>query len=193
MEIIATPQDALYLSWHSPNRVAAPENLPRLLPAKSCYRGLNELNRLLVRLGFAVVPFEGVPTGRYGWPVLPEALTDALAGLTEFYGRRLPPVRIVDNGMCDVDSRAAQRRALLAGRLGWLGRVMAQGVTVRGYEYWSIMDNLDWIRRYARLYSISVPTASGTVPAAPRDWARSGWFGRDTANPAAAGRALRVV
>jgi beta-glucosidase len=45
---------------------------------------------------------------------------------------------------------------------------------VRGCEYWSILDNLDWVQRYARLYSISEATESVTSPAAPCDWARTG-------------------
>ncbi|OXM64112.1 beta-glucosidase [Amycolatopsis vastitatis] len=188
LELIAAPQDVLYLTWYAPVRVTTPQNLPLLLPAESCYRALNEVNGLLVRLGFALVPFDGVETGRYGWPVLPEALADALAGLAGWYGSRLPPVRIVDNGMGDASGGAPRRRAVLASRLGWLARLMERGVPVRGYEYWSIVDNLPWLRRYARLYSIS-------DPAAPAENLEPGWT-RAFARPQEApreGRRLHIV
>lgn len=178
MEIISAPQDTLHLSWHAPVCVTTPASLPRLLPAASCLRALGDLNRLLARLDFALVPFEGVQTGRHGWPLLPEGLADALAGLAAVYGDRLPPLRIVDNGMGEPAGRSAsQRRAALANQLTWLSRIIDQGVPVRGYEYWPITDNLDWITRYSQLYSITVPDHGRLVtPAIPYDWARSGPF-----------------
>jgi beta-glucosidase len=191
LELISAPQDVLYLTWYAPIRVTTPQNLPLLLPAESCYQALNEVNRLLVKLGFALVPFDGVETGRHGWPVLPEALADALAGLAGYYGSRLPPVRIVDNGMGDASGGAVRRRAVLASRLGWLARLVERGVPVRGYEYWSLVDNLPWLRRYARLYSISDPAASaGSLE--PGDWTRSGAFARAPETPRA-GRTLHIV
>lgn len=71
LEIIATTQDMLGLSWHTPFRVTAPENLPHVLPADKCQGTLNEVNRLLVGLGFAITPFDDVETTAYGWPSSP--------------------------------------------------------------------------------------------------------------------------
>jgi beta-glucosidase len=192
LEIISAPQDALHLAWHAPVRITTPASLPRLLPAASCLRALGDLNRLLARLDFALVPFEDVQTGPHGYPLLPEALADALAGLAALYGDRLPPLRVVDNGMGEPAGRSAtRRRALLANQLTWLSRIIAKGVPVRGYEYWPITDNLDWIKRYSRLYSISVPDHGRlTPPPIPCDWARSGPFRADA--PRRSGR-LRLV
>jgi beta-glucosidase len=178
MEIISAPQDTLHLSWHAPVRVTTPASLPRLLPAADCLRALSDLNRVLAPLDFALVPFEGVQTGPHGWPLVPEGLADALAGLAALYGDRLPPLRVVDNGMGEPAGRSAQRRrALLTNQLTWLRRIIDRGMPVRGYEYWPITDNLDWIRRYSQLYSITVPDHGRlTPPAIPCDWARSGPF-----------------
>ena len=38
LETIATEQDLLGLSWHTPFRVTAPENLPRVLPTENLLR-----------------------------------------------------------------------------------------------------------------------------------------------------------
>ncbi|MFE7928166.1 family 1 glycosylhydrolase [Streptomyces sp. NPDC057456] len=181
---IATEQDLLGLSWHTPFRVTAPENLPRVLPAVNCRSALNEVNRLLVGLGFAIVPFEDVETTAYGWPIIPEGLADAVAGLHDLYGELLPPLSVIDNGMGDLDlvddtghSDDARRRALLRARLSWLARLVAAGVDVRGYEYWSVLDNLETKFRYTRLYAMAVPDHEPPPrPPIPSDWLSRGAF-----------------
>jgi beta-glucosidase len=185
MAVIATPQDILGLSWHNPLRVTAPENLPGLLPTLGCFRELNEVNRLLVRLGFALVPFDEVETTAYGWPLIPEALADSVAAVHDLYGELLPPLAVIDNGMGDLDlvdadgrTDAARRRAVRGARLSWLARVAAAGVPLRSYEYWSVLDNADTKLRYAQLYAVAVPDHETLPqPACPSDWTHSGAFG----------------
>ena len=186
MQIITTPQDVLGLSWHCPSRISAPENLPGSFPAQSRFRALNELNLLLARVGFAVVPFDDVETSAAGWPIVPEGLADAIASLHATYGELLPSLHITDNGMADPDepgtvpdAGASRRRASLAARLSWLARVVACGVKVSGYEYWSKRDNLEWRLHYSQLYGIAVP--AGDVepqpqPPIPRDWVNEDVF-----------------
>lgn len=135
-----------------------------MLPTTKCRSALNEVNRLLVGLGFAIVPFDDVETTAYGWPIIPEGLADAVAGLYELYGDELPPLSVVDNGMGDLDlvddtghSDDTRRRALLRARLSWLAGIVAAGVEVCGYEYWSVLDNLEAKFRYTRLYAMAVP------------------------------------
>jgi len=184
LETISTPQDMLALSWHLPIRVTAPENLPRVLPVLGCFQALNDVNSLLKRLGFAVVPFEKVEATSLGWPIVPEGLADALASLYSCYLDRLPPLHLVDNGMSDPDDvdehdevGRARRRAILRARLTWLAGVMDYGVRVRGYEYWSVLDNLGWKLDYSKLYGLSVPRGRAPAqPPIPRDWARTGAF-----------------
>ncbi|MFF3335275.1 glycoside hydrolase family 1 protein [Streptomyces sp. NPDC002888] len=184
LEVIATPQDLLGLSWHTPFRVTAPENLPRALPATKCLGTLNEVNRLLVGLGFAIVPFDDVETTAYGWPIVPEGLADAVAGLHDLYGDLLPPLSVIDNGMGDLDlvdetghSDDARRRALLRARLTWLARLVTAGVDVCGYEYWSVLDNLEAKFRYTQLYAMAVPDHEPPPrPPIPSDWVNGGAF-----------------
>jgi beta-glucosidase len=190
MEIIGGPQDFLGFTWAGSCRIAAPENLARVLPAMGCFGALNDVNRLLVRLGFTIVPFDEVPTSSNGWPIVPEALADAVAAARDLYGDLLPPLYITDSGIGELDTAGPpgriteRRRALLAARLAWLSDVMAEGVDVRGYEYWSVMDNLEWQLRYYRLYGIAVPDREPvTQPPIPCDWIGAGTF--DQPRPAA--------
>jgi beta-glucosidase len=126
LELISTSQDFLTLGWSGACQVAAPENLSRVLPAMSQFGALNDVNRLIARLGFVVAPLEGVATTTSGWPIMPEALADAVAAVYDAYADRLPPLWIMDRGSGDLDARGpsavidARRRALLASRLGWL-------------------------------------------------------------------------
>jgi beta-glucosidase len=198
LETIAAEQDVLALSWHCPSRFAAPENLPRTFPAQGRFRELNDLNRLLARIGFAVVPFDDVETSASGWPIVPEGLADAIASLHATYGELLPSLHITDNGMADpdepgspdrgadrsADAGADRRRASLAARLTWLTGVMDCGVEVSGYEYWSKRDNLEWRLRYSQLYGAAVPSgAEPAQPAIPRDWVHEDVF-TETQHPA---------
>ncbi|MFK0160099.1 glycoside hydrolase family 1 protein [Streptomyces sp. NPDC090493] len=184
LDTIATAQDLLAVSWHTPFRVTAPENLPRVLPAARCRSALNEVNRLLVDLGFAIVPFDDVETTAYGWPIIPEGLADAVSGLCDLYGDLLPPLSVVDNGMGDLDlvddtghRDDTRRRALLGARLSWLARLVAAGVDVCGYEYWSVLDNLEAKFRYTRLYAMAVPDHEPAPrPVMPSDWVHAGAF-----------------
>ena len=193
LEVIATAQDLLGLSWHTPFRVTAPENLPRVLPTTKCRSALNEVNRLLVGLGFAIVPFDDVETTAYGWPIIPEGLADAVAGLCDQYGDLLPPLSIVDNGMGDLDlvdetghSDDTRRRALLRARLAWLAGLVGAGVEVCGYEYWSVLDNLEAKFRYTRLYAMAIPDHElAPRPAMPSDWVHGGAFATETATDSA--------
>jgi beta-glucosidase len=185
LRTIAAAQDVLGLSWHFPSRIAAPENLPRSFPAHSRFEALNEVNRLLARLGFAVVPFDDVETSASGWPIMPEGLADAVASLYDLYGDRLPPLYITDNGLADPEDAEAgspcggeaRRRSSLAARLSWLAGAMACGVDVFGYEYWSKRDNFDWRVSYSKLYGAAVSERDAEPqPAMPRDWVHEDVF-----------------
>ncbi|WP_372349772.1 family 1 glycosylhydrolase [Streptomyces sp. KL116D] len=203
---IATPLDTLTLSWNSPMRVTSPENLPRLLPPSSRFQSLNDANRIMAPLGFAVLPSEDLPTTEEGWPIMPEALADALATVHGRYGATLPPVRVSDSGMgllpAGPDSiRPAPHRTALAAQLAWLADVVDRGIPLAAYEYWPLLDNHDWKYRYARRYTLPVHADSLTPqPPLPRDWTRAGTFAQHTAStpephhtPGGAGRRLAAV
>lgn len=190
MEIIAVPQDFLNLLWHAPCRIAAPENVPLVLPALGCFEPLNEVNGLLARLGFTIIPFDEVATTSLGLPILPEALADAVAVVHDLYGDALPPLHITDSGKGDrgdvlgpATEASARRRRLLESRLFWLSTVMADGVDVQGYEYWSVMDNVGWLLDYALAYGRAVPeTDPGSRPSLPCAWVSAGTFRENAAD-----------
>ena len=94
-----------------------------------------------------------------GWEIYPQALTDLLLRLTRDYAP--PPLLVTENGMANADTLAAdghvhdaQRIAYLSAHLGAVASAIAQGADVRGYFYWSLLDNFEWDSGYAKRFGL---------------------------------------
>jgi beta-glucosidase len=93
-----------------------------------------------------------------GWEVYPQGLSELLIGLHQHY--RLPPIFITENGMARSDEVQSEeiddhsRIAYVAAHLQALVQARAQGVDVRGYFYWSLMDNFEWDSGYAKRFGL---------------------------------------
>ena len=116
-----------------------------------------------------------------GWPVEPDGLRRLLLWLKDAYPS-LPPVYITENGRaCDdvVDERrpgARPRpdRATSRDHLGAVAQAVAEGVDVRGFYAWSLLDNFEWAEGYAKRFGIvhvDYETQQRT-PKASFDWYR---------------------
>ena len=93
---------------------------------------------------------DGPPRTMLGWPVEPQGLYDTLVGLRDRYPG-LPPIHITENG-CALPDQPGEpddaRIAYLADHLAAVRRAMTDGVDVRGYFVWSLLDNFEWARGY---------------------------------------------
>jgi beta-glucosidase len=93
-----------------------------------------------------------------GWEIYPQGLTELLLKLKAEYA--LPPVYITENGMANADriehGQVADREriAYVRNHLGALADAMAQGVDVRGYFLWSLLDNFEWNSGYEKRFGI---------------------------------------
>ena len=97
-----------------------------------------------------VVPVaEGVPTMQTGWEVYPPALGHTVRLAAEHAG---VPVMVTENGMATADDAA--RTAYTRGALEGLTQAMADGVDVRGYLHWSLLDNFEWMAGYAKTFGL---------------------------------------
>jgi len=92
---------------------------------------------------------EGVPTMQTGWEVYPEALEHTVRLAAE---HAHVPILVTENGMAtdDDEARTAYTRAALEG----LGRAMADGVDVRGYLHWTLLDNFEWMAGYSKTFGL---------------------------------------
>lgn len=97
----------------------------------------------------AVPPPAGVPTMQTGWEVYPEALEHTVRLAAE---HAAVPVLVTENGMAtdDDDARIAYTRAALEG----VARCLDDGIDVRGYLHWTLLDNFEWMAGYAMTFGL---------------------------------------
>ncbi|MEV1172238.1 GH1 family beta-glucosidase [Nonomuraea sp. NPDC049784] len=134
LDIIATPLDALGINYYNPTRIAAPAD--EMLP-------------------FSDTGITGYPTTAFGWPVVPDGLRELLTGLKTRYGTALPPILITENGCSTEDTVQDDARIdFLDGHIGAMRQAMAEGVDVRGYFVWSLLDNFEWAEGYHQRFGL---------------------------------------
>ena len=95
----------------------------------------------------------------FGWPIDPSGLTDALHRLRDRYGN--PDIYVAENGACYDDPVAPDgtvhdddRVAYLRDHLTAAGSALADGVNLRGYFVWSLMDNFESAEGYSRRFGV---------------------------------------
>jgi beta-glucosidase len=93
---------------------------------------------------------EGVPTTQMGYEFWPEALEATIRRATVKTGGI--PVYVTENGIGTTDdtARIEYVRRALAG----LGRCLDDGIDVRGYFYWSLLDNFEWVLGYGPTFGL---------------------------------------
>jgi beta-glucosidase len=150
LDVIAAPLDFLGLNYYTPSVV---RNAP--------YRDPDPRSRTADDNRFEGV---GIPEARHtamGWPVVPHTLRDLLTGLRERYGDALPPVHITENGSAEDDVPTPDgavhdpdRISYLDGHLRAVAAAIADGVDVRGYYVWSLLDNFEWAYGYRKRFGL---------------------------------------
>ena len=100
----------------------------------------------------AVGPEEGVPTLSMGYEFWPQALETTIRRAWEFTGGRVP-ILVTENGIGtdDDDQRIDYVHQALEGVL----RCLADGIDVRGYTYWSLLDNFEWAYGYEPRFGLA--------------------------------------
>jgi beta-glucosidase len=173
---IAAPIDFLGVNWYGPSRVVHPWHRPRRGEAggppaadlAQLFDGHADL------FGYARVPIPDAPTTVMGWPVLPDRFGEVLGWLRRDYPS-LPPVYITENGLpcldrVDADGAVhdAVRIEYLSGCLRQLAAAIADGMDIRGYYVWSLLDNLEWGLGYRPRFGL-VHVDFDTLQRSPKD------------------------
>ncbi|MFF4099508.1 GH1 family beta-glucosidase [Streptomyces sp. NPDC001903] len=168
LKAISAPLDWYGINYYNPMLVGAPQ--PTAAPGE--FGGIE----IPADLPFSLRQVEGYEHTDFGWPVVPDGLRELLVSLRERYGDRLPPLYITENGCSYADApdpatgriADARRISYHAGHLAALHRAMAQGVDVRGYFIWSILDNFEWAEGYRQRFGL-VHVDYGTLERTPKD------------------------
>jgi beta-glucosidase len=166
---IAAPLDFYGLNYYTPARVADPSS-----PVEA------EGRIALDDAPFKMVRVEGYDRTAFDWPVVPDGLREQLVLLRERYGDALPPVHVTENG-CAYDDEVTDGRvddpdriAYLDAHLRAVAAAVEEGVDVRGYYTWSLLDNFEWAEGYTKrfgLVHVDYPTQRRT-PKASYGWYR---------------------
>jgi beta-glucosidase len=85
---------------------------------------------------------DSLPRTDLGWEIYPQGLYEVLLGLKQFD----LPVYITENGLAD--SKDEKRANYIADHLMAARRALAEGVKVKGYFHWSLLDNFEWARGF---------------------------------------------
>ena len=117
----------------------------------------------------------GLPQTHMGWDVVPDGLHNTLFRVTRDYDA--PPLYITENGsayddvVVDGEVHDADRIAYLEAHLGACLDAIDDGVDLRGYFAWSLLDNFEWAWGYTRRFGI-VRVDYDTQERTPKDSAR---------------------
>lgn len=99
-----------------------------------------------------------------GWEDYPEGFSQAILEAKQHYGK---PIWITENGIDDREG--ARRPKFLYDHWRQLLDAVKQGADVRGYLYWSLMDNFEWLEGWGPrfgLYHVDFESLKRTPTAA---------------------------
>lgn len=134
---IAAPLDFYGVNYYQPTRVGAPGQVSDAAAAQ----GLTA--ELAAAVPFSLLDQPEHPRTDFGWPVVPDGLRRLLLDLRDRYPA-LPPVHITENGCSYAPIDDAFRVGFLDAHLRAVAAAIDDGVDVRGYWTWSLLDNWEW-------------------------------------------------
>lgn len=141
LDLVSAPLDALGVNYYNPTRIQAPAT-PDGLP-------------------FEEAPIEGYRRTAFDWPVVPDGLRELLVTLKDRYPTTLPPLYITENGCSAEDVLTPDGKVLDLDRIDYLethlravDAAVAQGVDVRGYFTWTLLDNFEWAEGYHQRFGL---------------------------------------
>ena len=134
--------------------------------------GIQVYTRMLIGPGGWIGGAEGVPVLDMGYEFYPASLGNCLRRAWEYTGGTVP-LLVTENGIGTVDD--AQRIDYVRQALAGVLDAIDEGVDVRGYTYWSLLDNFEWAMGYTPRFGIvSVDRATfGREPKPSAAWLAS--------------------
>ncbi len=159
-----TYPDDIYELWEAAG-VAPPvqEDDMAIISRPTDFLGVNYYTRAIV--GHGKLPLLEMdtkppvyPVTKMDWEIYPDGLYRLLMRLHEDYGPI--PLYVTENGAC-FDDTMVQGRVPDQGRTQYLQshfdaalRAIEQGVPLKGYYVWSLLDNFEWAFGYDRRFGI---------------------------------------
>ncbi len=124
----------------------------------------------------------GVPTTAMGWEIDPQGLYDVLTRVHREYAP--PPLYVTENGAAFPDAPDDEGRVADPERIDYLDthfraahRAIGDGVDLRGYFVWTLMDNFEWAHGFSKRFGLAYVDPE-TLDRIPKDSGR--WFAEVT-------------
>jgi len=161
LELIAAPIDFLGVNYYSIYTVAAATGDPTrdATDPDAARTGAHGAERTpWVGSRNVVFRSSGKPLTAMGWEVDADGLRQVLVRVADEYDA--PPIYVTENGAAytdvlhDGDVEDEERIAYVGGHLEACAAAIAEGVDLRGYFLWSLMDNFEWSWGYTRRFGI---------------------------------------
>lgn len=103
----------------------------------------------------------GLPQSDMGWDIDPLPLTEVIARVhREYTGPAGVAIYVTENGIATADELVdgavddPERMAYLLLHLGAVLDALEDGADVRGYFYWSLLDNFEWAFGYSKRFGL---------------------------------------
>jgi beta-glucosidase len=96
-----------------------------------------------------------------GWEIYPEGLYRSLKMIRRYTSK---PIYITENGIAD--EKDTKRAKYIEDHLLVINKAIADGFNIRGYYYWSLLDNFEWAHGFDGkfgLYSVDLKTKKRTM------------------------------
>jgi beta-glucosidase len=165
---IGVPIDVLGLNYYSRTVVRAGTEADGPDDGALAWVGSTDVRRVT----------QGLPTTEMGWEIDPTGLYDALTRVPREYGP--VPLYVTENGAAFADEVAADGSVPDPARVDYLDghvrealRAVRDGVDLRGYFVWSLLDNFEWALGYSKRFGI-VHVDYETLERTPKASAR--WY-----------------
>ncbi|TMF03465.1 MAG: glycosyl hydrolase family protein [Chloroflexi bacterium] len=111
--------------------------------------GVNYYSRTFVGWPWPTRPLGSDKRTDFGWEIYPAGLYSVLRQV----GRFGKPVVITENGIADADDD--QRAAYIVDHLREVHRAISDGVDVRGYMHWTLLDNFEWAEGFTQRFGLA--------------------------------------
>ena len=131
-----------------------------LIAQKLDYVGVNYYSRNVLSAKGKLEKIEGSEYTEMGWEVCAPALRRMLVKINSEYN--LPPIIITENGVAFKDEVSADGKVHDPRRIEYLKNhfiqtrlAMLDGVDIRGYMVWSLMDNFEWGHGFSKRFGLT--------------------------------------
>lgn len=123
----------------------------RLAGERQDFIGINYYTRQYGHWSRGLRPFQSRPgtlQSDMGWELYPEGLLEVMRRL----GRFEKPILVTENGIATQDD--ALRTRYLEEHVQVISRAQREGLNVRGYYHWSLLDNFEWAEGFSPRFGL---------------------------------------